>query len=195
MKDIDEITKDSYYMFSGQGIPSLYTKIAPALEDIRLFNRTHEANKIEHFVVCLDTDYYGSENQTYFRVSQELIKNGVGDIEFSIILQTMCIETWFLGNRKDFPQDYDEDFKGFVDYYNVSTEDPEAMREPEEESSIGSYSKKYLKKMLNQRGETYSVSKVNAVTTKEYIVGMEERLINTEHIKSYKNFRNFIDTL
>ena len=92
-------------------------------------------------------------------------------------------------------QKKNEDFKGFVDYYNVSTEDPEAMREPEEESSIGSYSKKYLKKMLNQRGETYSVSKVNAVTTKEYIEGMEERLINTKHIKSYKNFRNFIDTL
>lgn len=191
VKDIEEITEDSYYMFSGNGMPGLYHEIAPALSDISIFNQNHEC-KIEQFVVCLDTDYYGSEDETYYRVSQEIMKNQVDDVEFSIILQTMCIETWFLGNREEFPPKYSKKFEGFVNHYNVSLLDPEEMREPEDEGSIGKYSKKYLKRMLTENGKTYSVSKVDSVSTKEYINGVEERFKKTSHIKSYKYFKDFI---
>ena len=194
VNDIEEITEDSYYMFSGNGMPGLYHEIAPALEDISMFNQNHEY-KIEQFVVCLDTDYYGSEDETYYRVSQEIIKNQIDGVEFSIILQTMCIETWFLGNRKEFPMNYGDDFEKFVDHYNVSLLDPEEMSEPEEEGSIGKYSKKYLKKMLAENGKTYSVSKVDSVTAEEYINGVEERFENTDHIKSYRYLKGFIESI
>ena len=42
VKRLDDIHENSYYMFSGQGIPSLYDKIRPAVEDIIEFNQTHK---------------------------------------------------------------------------------------------------------------------------------------------------------
>ncbi len=194
VKRLDDIHENSYYMFSGQGIPSLYDKIRPAVEDIIEFNHTHKS-QIDRLVVCLDTDYYGNEADTHFRIVQELVKHGGMEIEFTIILQTMCLETWFLGNRSIFPSVYSSEFKPYADYYNVSEADPEKMQAPWEESSIGGYSKKYLKKMLNESSKTYSVSQVKHVTTKEYIDQMDQRLEETGHIHSYHYFKDFMREL
>ncbi len=194
VKRLDDIHANSYYMFSGQGIPSLYDKIGPAVEDITEFNHTHKP-QIDRLVVCLDTDYYGNERDTHFRIVQELVKHGGMEIEFTIILQTMCLETWFLGNRSMFPSVYSREFKPFAAHYNVSEADPEKMQAPREESSIGGYSKKYLKKMLNESGKTYSVSQVKHITTKEYIGQMDQRFEETGHIHSYHYFKDFMREL
>ncbi len=69
------------------------------------------------------------------------------------------------------------------------------MQAPKEESSIGGYSKKYLKKMLNEGGKTYSVSQVKHVTTKEYIAEVDRRLEETGHIDSYHYFKDFMKEL
>lgn len=73
VKFLDDIRENSYYMFSGQGIPSLYEKIAPSIEDILDFNESHE-QKMDQLVICLDTDYYGNEDETYFRVTIRVSK-------------------------------------------------------------------------------------------------------------------------
>ena len=119
VKRLDDIHENSYYMFSGQGIPSLYDKIRPAVEDIIEFNHTHKS-QIDRLVVCLDTDYYGNEADTHFRIVQELVKHGGMEIEFTIISQTTCLETWVLGNRSIFPSVYSSEFKPYADYYNVN---------------------------------------------------------------------------
>ena len=194
VKRLDDIHENSYYMFSGQGIPSLYDKIRPAVEDITEFNGTHKS-QIDRLVVCLDTDYYGNERDTHFRIVQDLVKHGGMEIEFTIILQTMCLETWFLGNRSMFPSVYSSEFRPYAAHYNVSEADPEKMQAPREESSIGGYSKKYLKKMLNESGKTYSVSQVKHITTKEYIGQMDQRFEETGHIHSYHYFKDFMREL
>lgn len=194
VNDLEDISQNSYFMFSGHGMPALYDAIRPALEDIREFNENH-IEKITQFVICLDTDYYGNEEETYYRIMQEIQKNSIDDVDVSIILQTMCIETWFLGNQDAFPEKYGPDFGKYAEYYNVSVDDPEKMSKPEESPSIGSYSKSYLKKMMNESGKTYSVSRVKDVTTPAYIGGMEKRLHDTGHIQSYRYLQEFLKKL
>lgn len=194
VNDLEDISENSYFMFSGHGMPALYNAIRPALEDIKLFNESHK-EKITQFVICLDTDYYGSEEETYYRIMQEIQKNSADGVEVSVILQTMCIETWFLGNQDAFPEKYGNEFERYVKYYDVSVDDPEKMRKPEEASSIGNYSKTYLKKMLNETGRTYSVSRIKDVTTPAYIAGMEKRLKRTGHIQSYRYLQKFLEKL
>lgn len=110
-------------------------------------------------------------------------------------MQTMCLESWFLGNREVFPKIYSENFKPYVTYFDVSKEDPERMTPPEGEGSIGGYSKQYLKKMMNETGKTYSVSNVNHVTTIKYIQEIDQRLKETGHINSYHYFKDFMESL
>ena len=191
---LEDMTENSYYMFSGHGMPSLYDKIEPSLEDIHLYNESHE-KKIEQFVICLDTDYYGSEEETHYRIIQELSKYDRRELDTSVIMQTMCIETWFLGNTQYFPETYSNKLASYVNHYNVSELDPELMRAPESEGSIEQYSKQYLRRMLQETGKNYSVNRVEDVTTKEYIEGIEERCNITQHIKSYRYFKEFIDSL
>lgn len=191
---LDDITENSYYMFSGQGIPSMYDKIEPSIQDIMEFNKKH-TQQIERLVICLDTDFYGNEIDTNFRITQELMKHGGLNIDFTIIMQTMCLESWFLGNKDAYPTKFSQEFKPYHDYYNVSILDPEKMVAPEGSGSIGGYSKQYLKKMLNESGKTYSVSQVKHVTTKEYISKMDERQSLTGHINFYHYFKDFLDEL
>lgn len=193
--DLQDIDVNSYYMFSGNGMPSLYTRIQPSLDDIAEFNRTHK-EKIEEFIICLDTDYYGDEDKTYFRITQEISKcNNKDEIQFDIIMQTNCLETWFLGNRSAYPAQYGDDFKNYACYYNVSVHDPEKMKPPTSSLSIGAYSKQYLKKMLNESGMTYSVSNVRYITTNEYIAELNKRYKDTNHIKSFGYFEKFMARL
>ena len=157
VEELERMTADSYFMFSGCGMPALYQAIGPALEDISAFNREHD-RKIEEFVICLDTDYYGNEEETFFRIMQEVQKCSSEEV-------------------------------------NVSVKDPEKMPLPKGAVSIGNYSKRYLKKMLNETGRTYSASKVQDVVTTEYIAGMDRRWTQTGHIQSYHYFQDFLKRL
>ncbi len=193
-KSLEDIGENSYYMFSGMGIPSLYDKIGPSIQDIQEFNETHPQN-IDRLVVCLDTDYYGNEESTHFRITQELMKRGGLGIDFTVILQTMCIESWFLGNREAYPKIAGQDFLPYSKHYDVSQNDPEKMEPPDDKITIGSYAKQYLKKMLNESGRTYSVRQVKDVTTEDYIRGMDARLRETGHIHSFGYFKDFLEEL
>ena len=193
--ELEEITDNSYYMFSGNGMPSLYNKIQPSLSDIAEFNQSHD-EKIDELVVCLDTDYYGDESQTYFKISQEFAKcDRADDTGLVVIMQTNCLETWFLGNRAVYPQTYSENFRDYAKHYDVSSEDPEKMVSPSSDVSIGTYSKQYLKKMLNEKGMTYSVSNVKNVATHEYISEIESRFRETGHISSYRHLKYLLDKM
>lgn len=194
VEELERMTANSYFMFSGCGMPALYQAIGPALEDISAFNREHD-RKIEEFVICLDTDYYGNEEETFFRIMQEVQKCSLEEVNVSVVLQTMCIESWFLGNQEAFPEEYSQEFITYVEHYNVSVKDPEKMPLPKGAVSIGNYSKRYLKKMLNETGRTYSASKVQDVVTAEYIAGMDRRWTQTGHIQSYHYFQDFLKRL
>lgn len=149
---------------------------------------------IDCLVIVLDADIYGSVEATYEKVVRELQKANIDDIQWEIIVQNKCIETWFLGNREAYPDSYSDAFAPFADHYNVSKQDPEQMP-GDGEHSIGTYSKVYLKKMLNESKRTYTERRVKDVTMPEYLEGMNNRIQETEDVASYKAFVDWLQSL
>lgn len=191
--DLSELKENRYFIYSGMGIPSLYDKIWPTVEDIRMFNASHE-QKIDFLLISLDADVRGSVEATYEKIVRELQKANADEIDWRIIIQNKCIESWFLGNAEAFPKNYSEEFKPYAEYFNVAEYDPEEMESPQPESmSVGTYTKKYLKKMLRETGGTYTERKVNTVTSKEYIAGMQKRIEDTEHLNSFREFVEWLE--
>lgn len=190
---LDDIRENNFFLVSGMGIPSLYDRIAPSIEDIREHNRMSEY-KIDSLVIVLDADIYGSVEATYEKVVRELQKANIDNIQWEIIVQNKCIETWFLGNCEAYPEAYSDAFAPFADHYNVSQQDPEQMS-GDGEHSIGTYSKIYLKKMLNETKRTYTERRVKDVTTPEYFEGMNSRILEAEDVASYKAFVDWLQTI
>jgi len=92
VKSFDEVDKNNYYIFSGEGFPSLlHNHLINSIEDV------NSTGKYDYFVICLDSDDESIENRKnqvldFISDNQlELINTGL-----KIIIQNKCIETWFL---------------------------------------------------------------------------------------------------
>ena len=100
--DARNLTYDSYYIFCGFGIPNIYKHIVNSVKDINDIN-SKGGSTYDYLIVCIDT-----ENETRATIEKELnkyLKGGkVSPQGFEIIIfeQKVCMETWFLGNRRLF---------------------------------------------------------------------------------------------
>ena len=97
----------------------------------------------------------------------------------------MCIESWFLGNKDAFPDSYNDEFKKYVEHFNVKQCSPDKMRSPNPDISDAQYSYKYLVEMLRQSGKVYGKSKAQFVTSPNYIDGINNRYADGD-IQSFK---------
>ncbi|MFZ2726979.1 MAG: hypothetical protein WAX77_12055, partial [Methylococcaceae bacterium] len=94
----EQAVKNHYYIFSGMGYPQIINHLAYAVADI------NEWGNYRHLVLIIDTDDETAQ------VKKEKINKLMGErlivpelfYDFHIITQTICIETWFLGNRELF---------------------------------------------------------------------------------------------
>jgi hypothetical protein len=56
-ESIKKLSDNSYYLFSGQGIPSIYNHAANAIKDI------NSTNAFGYLLICLDGEDAGIENR------------------------------------------------------------------------------------------------------------------------------------
>jgi hypothetical protein len=83
--------------------------------------------------------------------------------ELKIVVQNRCIETWFLGNRKMYaPNPNDEKLIAYSRYYNVKKDDPELMGNYLPEHTHQDFHLQYLRAMLREKRKTYNKSNISA---------------------------------
>jgi hypothetical protein len=184
------VDNNNYYIFSGNGFPSLLDNhLRNCIEDI------NSTGKYDYFVVCLDADEQNIEQCKQeildFMNNENIILSN--NIQFEIIVQNKCLETWFLGNSKIFKKNPDNDFlKECVSFYNVKTEDPELMGKIVGfEGSTSIFHSSYLQQLLSERNIKYSKNNPQGVIEEYFLQNLIIRNKKTGHIKSFKSFIDF----
>ncbi|AMW30176.1 MULTISPECIES: hypothetical protein [Arthrospira] len=187
----DQVQKNNYYLISGEGYPAiLHDGLDNAIDKIR------ETNNYDYLVICVDAD----EETVDARLNDVQKKSqdrNIGNTKIKIIVQNRCIETWLLGNRKIFDsrQPLESPLLDYVNYYDVSQDDPEAM---------GSYNNKnhaefhgeYLKEIFRAKNICYTKRNPGDAREKHYLQELQKRTaFNGQHLKSFQTFLSFCEMI
>lgn len=116
------------------------------------------------------------------------------NIDYRIIIQHFCIETWALANRSIVNRySSNIDIQKFRSIWDVLYEDPELLPSlPEEKLNRAQFAEKYLRLLLNEkyRNLTYTKNNPKEIIHRKYFDKIKSRCIETGHIASFKDFLN-----
>jgi len=188
----DEVQENNYYLFSGQGFPSLLdTHLPKCLEEIE------EMGNYDYIVVCLDGDDEGVEKQkeivkTYFEKATKQVSITA---QLEVIVQNKCIETWFLGNSKIFKQNpISKELAEYIRFYDLKENDPELMEKPASyKASTASFHGKYLNLIFQERNIKYSKVRPGEVLQEYFLAEIQARAKATGHLQSFQNLVDFCE--
>lgn len=191
VKQFDEAVERNYFLFSSGGYPSILDDIPNAVEEI------NTSGKYAYLAVCLDADEMAVQerkdeiNRLFQSDSVEM------NAELMIVVQNRCIETWFLGNRKVYSRNpQDETFKRYSKFYNVSKNDPEAMPGFPGFKSLAEFHYNYLRLMLKEKGIRYTKKYPGNVGEPPYIEALQKRVDDSPgHLKTLQEFFSFCASL
>lgn len=197
MKRIDDardLTHDSYYIFCGHGIPQIFQHITNSVQDINEINASGES-KYDFLLVCIDTEE-GSKEDIEQLLLKNMAKGGVcpSDFQIKIFEQKVCMETWFLGNRRLFKENPSgDDMIKFLRHFNVKQNNPEDMESIEPfRWNKAKFHLKYLKAMLAERHLKYDKNKPDVVCTPEYLNELILRYNQTSHLQTFGSWFEFV---
>lgn len=184
--------KNNFYIFSGGGIPSIYNTTVNAIKNI---NDNPVFNKL---IVCLDGEELGIEGRLK-EITEYLEKSGVklnDGCSLEFIIQNICIETWFLGNRKT-AKKIPEGIKlrEFLQYFNVVENDPEQMDNFDGYRNKAHFHYSYFREILKEHNLSYSKSRPKIVLESSYIESLIQRTNDTLHLRSLKTFFNLMEEI
>jgi hypothetical protein len=194
VKTFNAVTKNNYFIFSGNGFPSLLDNhLRNCIIDI------NNAGNYDYFVICLDADEQNIEDckqEILDFMAEENISLNV-KTQFKIIVQNKCLETWFLANPKIFKKNPSSDFvRECVEFYNVKEDDPEFMGKlPDFEGSTSVFHSSYLQELLAERNVTYSKTNPKSVTEEYFLRELMLRNKKTNHITSFQHFIQFCEQI
>lgn len=189
------LSSDSYYLFSGHGQPSVFQHVSGAIKDINAIN-SQTGNKYDYLIVCVDT-----ENETREYIQQQLDKyiqaedvTLCEECQLVIFEQKVCMETWFLGNRRIFKSNPSGDkMIQYLHYYNVKNNDPEEMGAYDEERyTKAQFHIRYLKEMLKERNLKYEKNDTSVVCNQSYLDEIIKRYEETGHLTTFGSWYEFV---
>jgi hypothetical protein len=202
----DEINQNNYYYESDMGVPNCYRVVANAIQEI------NDIPKYDYLVLFTDADRFTiaeKKEEAYRMIESELkskqFKALPADCKLEIIVQKVCIETWFLGNRNFFvrhPQRYPL-LRQYIAYFDVSQGNPEDLadefvQDKENTKEIFGYKTKalfhegYLREIFKERNLSYSKSRPREVHEKYYFEALLTRILaNSDHLVSFQEFLEF----
>lgn len=211
----DEVDNNNFYYESDMGIPDCYNVAAAAIQDI------NECPKYNYLVLFVDADRFSVEERR--TESYEFIEEKLNDTnnnyphkklpencKLVVIVQKVCIETWFLGNRTFVPRNPEnERLKEYIDYFDVNKENPEALaaeftQNEEGTAQIFGYSTKalfhesYLREVFKERlqGIGYKKSRPREVQQKTYLEQLIARIMDDNtHLLSFQELINFCEKI
>lgn len=190
---------DSYYLFSAGGIPSIYKHVSNAVADINEINACGKG-KYDYLLMCIDVE---EESRQYIdqKVQEQLKLDGnelSEPTKLVIFEHKICMESWFLGNRKVYKENpQDQDLIKYTHLYNVKENDPELMENLESDSCAtkAQFHLRYLRLMFKERNMRYLKSNPDDVCKKGYLDKLVERYQETKHISSFGRWYDFIVSL
>jgi hypothetical protein len=181
-----DLLRANYVLINGKG-SQLLRNLAGLLRDIHEY-----PGRVTEFWVCVDSEEETYESRLHYLTDfLNQIRNEI-DIEKSnpelicrIIVQHCCIETWLLGHAgflRQGPQG--RDLVEFKRFFDISTQDPEAMGTFPGYITRASSHEAYLKAMFRERGHSYSKQHPGVAREANYLDALEQRCRTTQHLRS-----------
>lgn len=192
VKTPQEVDTDNYYMISGEGYPRLLdVQLANSVKDV------NDAKKFDCLIVCLDADESTIEDRKT-EITSFIAKNKIKIIDsckLIIIVQNRCFETWFLGNKRIISRVPSVEVRDYVNFYNVSSLDPEAMGfdTDADYDTHAQYHHDYLKTALQAKNVRYTKQNPSHVGDTAYLNQLQNRIDTDGHIKSFKYLIDFLE--
>ena len=188
-----EASKNNFYLFSAGGIPSIYRHVANAIKDI------NDGLNYQKLIVCLDGEDIGISARIA-ELKRAIQKYDVAlktPCQLHIIVQEVCIETWFMGNRDIVARNAQDPWlQSQLNTYNIRLKDPEKL-----ESLDARYNTKaqfhfaYLRAVLQEKNLRYSKSNPRIMAKSSYLEALINRINATDHLKSFKVFHNLLSAI
>ncbi|RUT06649.1 hypothetical protein DSM106972_029060 [Dulcicalothrix desertica PCC 7102] len=189
VSNYNEVDRNNYYLFSAEGYPSIiYEHLPNSIADVM------ENGKYDYFVVCLD-----AEENAVDAIKQEIYelirveKINLGLIQFVIIVQNRCIETWFLGNKRIYSrQPQSQPLLNYTKYYNVAENCPELMGKYKNFNTHAQFHEEYLKELFRAKNINYSKKNPGDVIKLYYLEQLLYRIHDNQyHLLTFQDFVNF----
>lgn len=195
------VVNNQFTIFNVEGIGKMKKQVPIAINNII-------ANPVfDYFVVVIDADSEGIASRMSFIegiINDPTTPNLPTNCQLKIIVQNVCIETWFTGHTDHFRTAKtcrDRGILSLLNQYDVENDDPELMPSTHPITtihSIGTYHAMYLKKMLKGANRTwhYGKSTANALIDIPYFQRLEQRLKETPtHLNSFAEMISFLKSL
>ena len=182
---MNDVTQDKFLIVSGYGYPAYFETIGAALEDVAT------SGLFDRLVICIDSEDMTHQDK-YEEVDNFVKTTPYASIDYKVVVQHFCFETWALGNRRigsKNPQN--ETLRKYRRIHNVLTHDPEVLPSlPDEHLNRSQFAEKYLRVTLNDKNKklTYSKSNPKVVAHPKYYKELSSRLVQTGHIGSFQAF-------
>lgn len=182
---IDEVTRNNFWIVSGNGYPAYFDVVLAGLEDVS------SGNVFDRLVICVD-----SEDMTLQDKRDEVLgfieANGYANADCRVVVQHFCFETWALGNRVIGSRNpKNESLRKYRQLYNVITHDPEGLPSlPDENLNRSQFAEKYLRLTLNDKNKrlSYSKTKPGVVAHPKFYHQVCKRATQTNHVQSFRAF-------
>lgn len=194
------VVDNQFTILNVEGYSKMTREIPNAIKDII-------ANPVfDYLVIVIDADNESVMSRETF--IQDIINHSdtpalPTNCQLKIIVQNVCIETWFVGHTDHFKTALncgDSGIVSFLGQYDTESNDPELMPNYLTHSvrSIGRYHKTYLQKMLKgvNRRWKYEESTAHTIIDTPYFQRLERRLAETPtHLSSFSGMVNFLKSL
>ena len=207
--DIKEVENNNYILQSGHGVTQLVTQVIfDTIETIKQHPR-----KINKLVIILDAENETVESRKRQVINKIADKYDIEklDFEIKIFVCNCCAETWLLGKKGLYPltaeakisannyQYFYKHFKNHYYHYNIEEHDPELMLVPNGRSETrAKYHFIYFhdlclyNNLTKKESFKYSQSHHKIAMEKSFFDGLMERINSTDHLRSLKEFIDFL---
>jgi hypothetical protein len=180
---VADVKTNSFLIVEGGGVPAYFDVIKAGVEDV------HSITAFNRLVVCID-----SEELTYTAKYQEVESfiDGIGlPIDYRIVVQHFCFETWALGNQKIVSRHpKDPRLLGFKNHFDVGVQDPELLTiMPGSILNRALFAESYLRALMHEkyRNLSYVNGHPGPVAHGSYYAQLVTRQSKTGHIRSFSH--------
>lgn len=179
---------DCLFLIAGHGYPSYLDRIDAAVEDV------NKLGCYDKLIVCVDSEEEGFDEKK--REIESLLEGVAPPCEAYAVIQTPCIETWFLGHLKLPRRKPDSvELKELLSYYPVFELDPESMGPKPAFNTAAQFHAHYFSAVCRERGLSYSKSNPGPVLEPAFCADLLHRHDSTGHIGSIHTLRRVLDAI
>lgn len=184
VSELSSVGNDNFVIYSGGGYPNYFEVIESGVRDVEA--HAH----IDRLVIAVDSEEMAlSEKWTEIN---DFIQGLKTSIDYRIVVQHFCLETWALGNRSIVSRKpKDHKLRDYINHYNVLSQDPELMPGYAiEKLNRSQLAERYLRRLLIDRYRNLTYTKSNPVVllNDKYFARVKDRCLETNHIRSFKDF-------